>query len=341
MNQTLAQLRAAAKETAERSTFFHVCKALAVGHGRPDAALDFARENGAPLAAQAILKNVVAGGSTANLPELAGTSTIIASYMDTLAGSSIFARAIADGALHRAPFHTRIIAAANPLQANEIAEGKPVRVRGLDLVAKSFGPRMAAAITVASDELWRSTDPRGVVFVERLLREAVASAVDAAVLATLDDANDFTAVIDDLQSFKNAFRNALSAIHKTPGHRIMVACSTQAANDLTGLDDAGRIDPLGGSIFGLPTVVTTGVTEGLVLVDWASVIGEVSRIEVVASNGGSLQLDDAPTNASDTPTATNLVSMFQTNTTAVKAGVWFACEQNRDDVAATITLEAS
>jgi hypothetical protein len=341
MNASLEQLRMQAAAAQDRNAFFHICRSLAVANGRPLDAIAFAERSGAPTLALSFMKAAVGAGSTSSMTELVGNSAVVRSYMETLQGNSVFARALVGNLLHQAPFNTRVIAASAAVTANEILEGKPVRVRALDLTGFSVTPRKVGAITVATDELWRAMDPRGVEYVSRLLREACAKAVDTAVLAELDEANDFSAVLGDAASFATAFRNAVGVVCQRPASRMLVACSVEAATQLIGLDTNGQVNPFGGSIYGIPTVITAGIASGLAVIDFGSVVGEMTQVEIDASNSGSIQLDDDPTNDSDTPTPTNVVSMFATNTTAVRAIMSFAVHQNRTDVMASINLAAS
>ena len=57
----------------------------------------------------------------------------------------------------------------------------------------------------------------------------------------------------------------------------------------------------------------------LALVDAAGILMGEGSLELKASRNSAIQMLDNPTNASDTPTATNLVSLFQANSTALMA----------------------
>jgi hypothetical protein len=83
----------------------------------------------------------------------------------------------------------------------------------------------------------------------------------------------------------------------------------------------------GGTFAGLPIITSEYVTQiagtgntMLILVNANDVyLADDGGITIDASREASLQMDDAPTNSTNPPTATSLVSMFQTNSVALKA----------------------
>jgi hypothetical protein len=77
----------------------------------------------------------------------------------------------------------------------------------------------------------------------------------------------------------------------------------------------------GGTIVGYPVIVSDYVpAKTMVLVNAQDVyLADEGGVDVSMSDQASLQMDDAPTNDSVTPTPTTLVSMFQTNSVAFRA----------------------
>ena len=70
----------------------------------------------------------------------------------------------------------------------------------------------------------------------------------------------------------------------------------------------------------MPVIVSDFVTNIVVLVNARDIfLAQDDGIQIDASDQVSLQMDDAPTNSSATPTATSLVSMWQTNSVAFRA----------------------
>jgi len=95
------------------------------------------------------------------------------------------------------------------------------------------------------------------------------------------------------------------------------------------------ITMMGGTFEGLPVIaseyVPTVTGGAIVILANASDIWVADDGQVVldASREASLQMDDAPTNNSVVPTATTMVSMFQTNSVAMRAERWINWQKRR------------
>jgi hypothetical protein len=95
---------------------------------------------------------------------------------------------------------------------------------------------------------------------------------------------------------------------------------------------------MGGELLGVPVLVTEGQGAGKVtFVDTSGLAIASEPIVLRSSDQASLQMDDAPTNASDTPTATSLVSMFQTNCRCLLAERHFAVKVAKPNAVASVT----
>ncbi len=82
----------------------------------------------------------------------------------------------------------------------------------------------------------------------------------------------------------------------------------------------------GGTFLGLPVIVSNSVPHSTsagaivaLVVPSDIYLADDGQVAIDASTEASLQMDTAPTNNSATPTATTLVSMFQTNSIAIRA----------------------
>jgi HK97 family phage major capsid protein len=87
----------------------------------------------------------------------------------------------------------------------------------------------------------------------------------------------------------------------------------------------------GGTLLGLPALTTTGITRAgspspgtsyLVLADASRIWLVDSGLTFRASTQVALEMSDAPTGSSMTPTPTTLVSMFQTESVALLSTAW-------------------
>ena len=79
----------------------------------------------------------------------------------------------------------------------------------------------------------------------------------------------------------------------------------------------------GGTLNGMPVIASDYITKAMnivVLVNASDIfVADDGDIAIDASREASLEMSDAPTGDSITPTGTSLVSMFQTNTVAIRA----------------------
>jgi hypothetical protein len=95
--------------------------------------------------------------------------------------------------------------------------------------------------------------------------------------------------------------------------------------------------PRSGMIAGVPVLVSPAITERRIYgIDAASVALNVVNIALDQSNAAAIQMDSAPTQASLNPTATTAVSMWQTNSTAIRAVLTFGLERLRNTAVAIV-----
>src|SRR5699024_32258 len=87
-----------------------------------------------------------------------------------------------------------------------------------------------------------------------------------------------------------------------------------------GLAFGDKAGALGGFVVGIPLVTSSASPKGqLALIDAAGVFGNVQNVEMDDSGLTTIEMSDAPAQDSSTPTgSTSMVSMYQTNTTALK-----------------------
>jgi HK97 family phage major capsid protein len=133
-----------------------------------------------------------------------------------------------------------------------------------------------------------------------------------------------------------AANNALSS-----GVWIMSATTALALSMMrTALDqpEFAGITMNGGTFFGLPVVVSEYVSGYVVLANATDIwMADDGGVAVDMSTEASLQMMDNPTVNSVTPTATDLVSMFQTNSVAFRAERTINWARRRDTGVALIS----
>lgn len=247
------------------------------------------------------------------------------------------------------PFRTPLISQASGGSAYWVGEGKPKPLTSWTYAKTTLAPLKVATIAVATMELLRDSSPAadGLIRTElgRAVRErldidfidpgkaAVANVSPASILNGISaipssgsDAEDIRA---DIRTLFGTFIAANNA--PTNGVWIMGAETALALSLLQnplGQAEFPGVGMTGGTLFGLPVVVSQYAvrdTEGAVvaLVNASDIwVADEGGLEVRASNEASIEMDNAPTNASAPSGAVveqTLVSMFQTNSVAFLA----------------------
>jgi hypothetical protein len=94
----------------------------------------------------------------------------------------------------------------------------------------------------------------------------------------------------------------------------------------------------GGEILGVPVLVSDGQTDGqITLVDAKGLAVALGDLDLRSSDQAALELTATPSGSSATPTATSVVSLWQTNSRCLLAEREFAVKVIRPSSAATMT----
>ena len=72
------------------------------------------------------------------------------------------------------------------------------------------------------------------------------------------------------------------------------------------------------TLLGLPAIVNPNVGNQIVLADLAEVAYAAGALEVDLAEGAAVEMRDDPAGSATTPTGTSLVSLWQTNSVALK-----------------------
>ena len=247
------------------------------------------------------------------------------------------------------PFNVNIAGQTSGATAGWVGESqaKPVTRAGFTNV--NFGWYKVAAICVLSDELIRLSSPSAEALMRSELAKAVVERMDIdfldpnvsaipgvrpasitnGVSATNSTGNDADAVRADVRAaflpFINANINPAGAVWVMSTSR---ALAVSLMYNTLGQRDFPDMTMTGGSFVGIPVIPTEYATadsngDDVVLINapdiWMADDGEVT---VDASREASLQMQDNPTiDAANggAPVAASLVSMFQTNSVAIRA----------------------
>lgn len=249
-------------------------------------------------------------------------------------------------ALRSIPFNVHIRGQTSGGAGYWVGEGQPKPLTKFGFNDAYHGYTKVANIAVLTQELMRFSNPSA----EMLVRDALAEAliermdtdfIDPAKAAVANESpasitngltpivssgNDAAAIRDDLAQAMAPFIAA-----RIPLRNIVIIMSGTTALNLTlmrntlGQREFPEMTVNGGFLEGIPVIVSD-YAEGDSSGDYVTLVvaseiylSDDGMATIDASREASLQMADDPTNDSTTPTATSLVSMFQTNSVALRA----------------------
>lgn len=307
-----------------------------------------------------IVKAAVVAVNTTTDAALIGNEGGFADFVEYLRPLTIvgrFGNAPVPG-LRRVPFRVPLIKQTGASTGYWVGEGKAKPLTKPTWDRTELAPLKAANIAVATMEALRDSSPSA----ETLLRDDLAAAIAAAVdTAFIDPANagtngvkpasitngltpitstgtDAAAIREDVRQAMAVFVQANNPL--SSGVWIMSAMTALALSMMrTALDqpEFSGITMQGGTFFGLPVIVSEYIDDYVVLANASDIwFADDGGVSVDMSTEASLEMSDAPTGSSVTPTAAQLVSMFQTNSVAFRAERTLNWTRRRDTGVALI-----
>ncbi len=237
------------------------------------------------------------------------------------------------------PFNVRVPAESSPLSGvGWIGHGgaSAVVLKGT-LTSTTLDPLDVAGIVLLTKELVRATSEAAVVYLRQLLGRALAEFLDVqftnpaiAAVTSLSPAsvtNGLTPVASNGGSAEAAVEDIreLVAAFIAGGGRLEQAVLLLSSQNAVALRLSGHLafselTVSGGRAGGLPALASDAVSTNVVLVDPTRIlIADAGDVDFTIAQDASLQMLDNPTNNSGTATATTSVSLFQTNSVALRA----------------------
>lgn len=299
-----------------------------------------------------IIKAAVSAGSTLSgswAEDLVGDATsAFADFVEFLRPQTILGKFGQNGvpALRRVPFRVPLISQSAGGSGYWVGEGKAKPLTAFDFARTTLEPLKVANIAVVTMEVLRDSSPSAEVILRDQLAAALRERLDIdfidpakaasagvsppsitnGVAAIHSSGNSADDIRNDIKAIFGAFIAANNA--PTTGVWIMpatVALALSLMQNPLGQPEFPGINMNGGTLFGLPVIVSEyvpTVTAGarVALVNASDIyLGDDGDVAVDMSTEASLEMSDAPTHNSTTPTAAQLVSMFQTNSAAFRA----------------------
>lgn len=317
-----------------------------------------------------ILKAAVSAGTTSHAtwagPLVGDESSLFADFAEFLRPMTILGKFGTDGipSLRRIPFRTRLISQTTGGQGYWVGEGAPKPLTKFDFAGTTLEPLKVANIAVCTMELLRDSSPSAELLVRDGLVAALRELLDidfvdinkaAAATSPASITNGITRVTstgttaDDVRCDVAAVMASFIAANNPPTTGVWIMSATTALALSLMVNPLGQrefpgISMAGGTFAGLPVIVSEYVQADstghfVILVNASDIyFADEGGVEVKMSDQASLQMLDgsaggagAPTNNSATPTATSLVSMFQTNSVAFLAERTVNWKRRRDE----------
>jgi hypothetical protein len=257
------------------------------------------------------------------------------------------------------PFNVRINGQTSGGTAYWVGQGKAKPVTKFDFNATTVPFTKIAAISVITKELARFSDPNAEALVRDGLAEAVIARADSdlfdpdvAAVANISPAGLLNGVnpvapikSSDIDDVRCGILNLWSPWDTTnlglrPAYYTTPAVARFLASLRDGLGNRAfpGVTPTGGNLDGVTIRVSNYLANNggsggapFILVDEAEVyIADDGNVTLDASEEASIDMNDAPTGSSATPTPTTNVSMWQTNSIALRAEreIWWGLRRS-------------
>lgn len=299
-----------------------------------------------------IVKANVSAGSTISgnwAANLVGDETsAFADFVEWLRPQTILGKFGNGGipSLRRVPFRVPLVGQTAGGQGYWVGEGKAKPLTAFDFSRTTLEPLKVANIAVLTMEVLRDSSPSAEMIVRDQLAAALRERLDTDFISPTKTAsanvspasitNGVSAVhsagntADDVRQDIKALFASFIADNNAPttGVWIMpatVALALSLMQNALGQAEFPGLTMNGGTLFGLPVIVSEyvpSVSAGayVILANASDIyLADDGDVSVDMSTEASLEMSDAPAHNSTTPTAAQLVSLWQTNSVGFRA----------------------
>lgn len=288
-----------------------------------------------------VIKSGVAGGGTGSGEwgaELAQSDTrFTGDFVEFLYSMTVFDKL----PLRPVPARVHIKGQDGAATGYWVGESKAIKVSKPDFSDVELTPLKVGAIAVCSKELVLDSSPSAELYVRDSIAQASAQRVDTTFLsadaassgvspagilnglsAGTPSGTDAAAVRADIQTLYSGFLTAKNASGLVFVMTPSMAKAISLMRNSLGQKEFEGLNATGGTLEGDPVFTGDNVTSGNFILLKPSDIWKIgdSGVEVSMSDSATIEQDDAPAGASDTPTAASatLMSMWQTESVAFK-----------------------
>jgi HK97 family phage major capsid protein len=353
--------------------FTRFVKALGIAKGSPHGALMHAQANKqwkdeTPVVEQALMAAVAAGDTTTSTwaSEWAYAQNLVGDFINFLRPQTIVGKI---PGLTNVPFNVRVAGQTSGSTAYWVGQGASTPVSKLGTNAVTLGIAKAAGIVVLDAELIRISTPSADMLTRNDLTKAIAQFQDVqfvdpgvAAVANVSPAS-ITSGVEPVAAAGATTANfradiaklisTLVTLNLDPRGFVLIMTPIQALQislmvTANGVPYFPNINMNGGELLGIPVVTSMSAQivaspstgEGGLLILFAApevMLADDGAVAVEASSEAALQMLDNPTGASTGGTAAvSMVSMFQTNSVAIKATRFMNWAKRRSGIVAYV-----
>lgn len=342
--------------------FARFVKSLAAAKGDPLRAVEIAKTHyPEQTRIHTVLKAAVAAGTTTD-PTWAGAlvdyQNFAGDFIEFLRPTTVIGKFGTGNipALFNVPFNVKIPAQTSGGDAYWVGEGAPKPLTKFDFSQIELRWAKVASIAVLTEELVRFSNPSADLLVRNALADAVRSRLDIdfidpnkAAVANVSPAsitNGVTGIAStgnpdqDIDALYTQFITAnLSTANGVFLMSEILAQQLARVKNPLGQREYPEIGPKGGVLDGLPVITSQYVPAGMLALVAADQIylADDGQVVIDASREASLQMADNPTNNSSDPVASQLVSLWQTNSIGIRAERYINWQKRRAQAVSFIT----
>ena len=345
--------------------FARYVKCLAAARGNTMQAYEMAKRHypDQPRIA-AVLKDAVAAGTTTDATwagPLVEYNTLAGEFIEFLRPQTIIGKFGVGGvpSLRQVPFNIRVQVQTSGGEGYWVGQGAPKPVTSFDFTAVTMGFTKVANIAVLTEELVRFSNPSADLIVRQALADAIRQRLDIdfvdpakALVSNVSPASITNAAtpivsagtsLQDVRADVEALMAQFIAANLAPNAWIMSSMTalslSMMRNALTSQEEFPGLSVTGGTFVGLPVIVSEYATQvgdstgsPLILLNSNEIfLADDGQVVIDASREASIEMLDNPTNNSATGTPTTSVSMWQTNSVALRAERFINWQLRRAD----------
>ena len=279
--------------------------------------------------ADILAKTAIGGNDSASAPEIADSWNVILEFLELVRANTILGKL--EGLRH-VPVQTPYCAVSTGATAYWTQAGRATPVSRQAFSRETMESLKVACLCVFDKKLAASLDPKAESLIRNDLARALIELSDRTFLdrdnggipgkmpaSVLDGATSIAATsdfADDIGSALGSFQGDLATASWVMHPKLAAKLGLRAG----GVGAASDLGARGGSLAGLPAIVSTACTQDsdghvIALIDAASVCVVDEGLEIYRSTQASVEMDDAPSGDTVTPGAatTAMVSLFQTD----------------------------